>query len=76
VGASPRGSLGLIHAAQAHAALQGRSFVLPDDVKKLAVSVLAHRMVLSPEARARGISDSEVVADLLNRVPVPVGIGK
>lgn len=76
VGASPRGSLGLIHAAQAHAALQGRSFVLPDDVKKLAPAVLAHRLVLTPESRARGIADTEVVADLLNRIPVPVGIGK
>ncbi|MGC4046532.1 MAG: MoxR family ATPase [Armatimonas sp.] len=76
VGASPRGSLGLIHAAQAYAAVQGRSFVLPDDVKKLASSVLAHRLVLTPESRARGVGDTEVVADLLNRIPVPVGIGK
>ncbi len=76
VGASPRGSLGLIHAAQAHAALHGRGFVLPDDVKKLAPSVLAHRLVLTPESRARGISDTEVIVDLLNRIPVPVGIGK
>ena len=75
VGSSPRGSLGLLHAAQAHAAVQGRGFVLPDDIKLLATSVLAHRIVLSPEARARGIADTEVVADLLNRVPVPVGIG-
>ena len=75
VGSSPRGSLGLLHAAQAHAAVQGRGFVLPDDIKLLATSVLAHRIVLSPEARARGIEDTEVVADLLNRVPVPVGIG-
>ena len=76
VGASPRGSLGLLHAAQAHAALQGRSFVLPDDIKLLAASVLAHRIILTPESRARGIDDRTVVADLLDRVPVPVGIGK
>jgi MoxR-like ATPase len=76
VGASPRGSLALVHAAQAHAALQGRSFVLPDDVKKLAPSVLAHRLVLTPESRARGVEDTAVVTDILNRVPVPVGIGK
>ena len=75
VGSSPRGSLGLLHAAQAHAAVQGRGFVLPDDIKLLATQVLAHRIVLSPEARARGIEDTEVVADLLNRVPVPVGVG-
>ena len=75
VGSSPRGSIGLLHAAQAHAAVQGRGFVLPDDIKLLATSVLAHRIVLSPEARARGIEDTEIVADLLNRVPVPVGVG-
>jgi MoxR-like ATPase len=76
VGASPRGSLALLHAAQAHAALLGRAFVLPDDVKALAGPVLAHRIVLSPEARARGIGDLSIVADLLNRIPVPVGVPK
>jgi MoxR-like ATPase len=76
VGASPRGSLALLHAAQAYAASQGRDFVLPDDIKSLAPVVLAHRIVLSPEARARGIEDTAVIADLLNRVPVPVGIPK
>ena len=76
VGASPRGSLGLLHGAQAYAALQGRAFVVPDDVKRLAPAVLAHRLVLSPEARARGQEDSAVVADLLNRIPVPVGVEK
>ena len=76
VGASPRGSLALLHAAQALAASQGRAFVLPDDVKTLAPKVLAHRVVLSAEARARGVSDTEIVSDLLNRVPVPVGVPK
>jgi len=76
VGASPRGSLALLHAAQAYAASLGRDFVLPDDIKALAPMVLAHRIVLSPEARARGIGDTAVIADLLNRVPVPVGIPK
>lgn len=76
VGASPRGSLALLHAAQGYAAVQGRAFVLPDDVKTLASSVLAHRIVLSPEARARGIGDVAVVSDLLNRIPVPVGVAK
>ena len=75
-GASPRGSLALLHAAQAYAAVQGRAFVLPDDVKTLGQDVLAHRVVLSPEARARGIADVDVVGDLLNRVPVPVGVAK
>lgn len=76
VGASPRGSLALLHATQAYAASQGRAFVLPDDVKTLAPSVLAHRLVLAPEARARGIDDRSVIEDLLNRVPVPVGVPK
>lgn len=76
VGASPRGSLALLHASQAYAASLGRDFVLPDDIKTLAPVVLAHRIVLSPEARARGIEDTAVIADLLNRVPVPVGIPK
>ena len=76
VGASQRGSLALLHAAQAHAAAQGRDFVLPDDVKTLAPFVLAHRIVLTPETRARGIADVAVIADLLNRVPVPVGVMK
>ena len=76
VGSSPRGSLALLHAAQAHAATQGRAFVLPDDVKGLAAPVLAHRLVLSPEARARGIADTAIIGDLLNRIPVPVGVPK
>jgi len=76
VGASPRGSLALLHASQAFAATFGRAFVLPDDVKTLAPSILAHRIVLSPEARARGVEDVSVIEDLLNRVPVPVGVPK
>lgn len=76
VGASPRGSLALMHAAQAHAASQGRNFVLPDDVKRLAALVLAHRTVLTPETRSRGIEDEAVISDILNRIPIPVGVGK
>jgi MoxR-like ATPase len=77
VGASPRGSLALLHAAQAHAASQGRSFVLPDDVKKLAPIVLGHRIVLSGEAKNKqGLKDSTVIGDIMNRIPVPVGVGK
>jgi MoxR-like ATPase len=76
VGSSPRGSLALLHAAQAYAAQQGRAFVLPDDIKTLAPRVLAHRIVLTPEARARGIADMAIIGDILNRVPVPVGVPK
>jgi len=71
VGASPRGSLALLHAAQARAAMNGRDYVDADDVQKLAPSVLAHRIVLTPETRAKGIEDTTVIEDLVARVPVP-----
>lgn len=72
LGASPRASLALLRAAQATAAIEGRGFVLPDDVKALAVPVLAHRLVLRPEAVLRGMRPEDVVEDLLKRVPIPV----
>jgi MoxR-like ATPase len=72
LGASPRASLALQRAAQAYAALQGRAFVTPDDVKALAVAVLAHRLTLHPEARLRGRSASDVVQQAVGRVAVPV----
>lgn len=71
IGASPRGSLALMHAAQAGAAMDGRMFATPDDVKGLAPYVLAHRMILSADSRARGIEDTALVRELLERVPVP-----
>lgn len=72
LGASPRGSLGLMRACQARAALRGRDFVLPDDIKHLAVPVLAHRLVLKEEERLRGVTRVMVVETLLDRIPVPV----
>jgi MoxR-like ATPase len=72
LGASPRATLALQRAAQAHAALRGRAFTTPDDVKALAVSVLAHRIVLFPEARLRGRSPAEVIQRVVERAPVPV----
>jgi len=71
LGASPRASLGLHQAAQALAALQGRDFVTPDDVKVLAVPVLAHRLLLKPEARLRGRTEAGVIEELLESLPVP-----
>ena len=71
-GASPRASLGLMRAAQSLAAVRGREFVLPDDVKHLFVPVVAHRLLLRPEERARGIRISEIVEAVLESVPVPV----
>jgi MoxR-like ATPase len=72
LGASPRASLALLHTAQARAALQGRSFVMPDDVKALLQPVLAHRIILSPEARLRGRDVGAVIAEIANNIPVPV----
>jgi len=70
LGASPRASLHLVRAARAHAVLSGRGFVLPDDVKHLAISVLAHRLILTAEARIGRSDAQQIVADLLERVPV------
>jgi len=71
LGASPRGSLSLVRCGRAAAATAGREFVIPDEIKSLAKSVLAHRLILKPEARARGGSVESVVDDLLTSVPVP-----
>lgn len=71
-GASPRASLGLLQAAQARAAMAGRPYVLPDDVKALAPVVLPHRLVLKPDAALRGVDTRAVVQDVLHAVAVPV----
>jgi MoxR-like ATPase len=73
LGASPRGSLSLARAGQARAALQGRDYVLPDDVKALAVSVLAHRIIVNPAARLRDLSSDEITQEILQNTPVPGG---
>jgi MoxR-like ATPase len=72
LGVSPRGTLSLYKTAQALAALRGRRFVIPDDVKYLAPSVLTHRIIISPQTRLRGRRPEEVVAEIVNTVPVPV----
>ncbi|MCH8107485.1 MAG: MoxR family ATPase [Chloroflexi bacterium] len=71
LGASPRASLGLFRAGRALALVEDRDFVLPDDIKALAPAVTAHRIILSPSARMRGLSALDVVAELLEEVPVP-----
>ncbi len=73
LGASPRGSLSLARAGQARAALLGRDYVLPDDIKALAVSVLAHRMIVSPAARMRDLSSDRIVHEVILATPVPGG---
>ena len=72
LGASPRATLALHRASQAWAAMQGRDFVLPDDVKGLAAPVLAHRLIASLEARLRGRDASAIVHSILESIPVPV----
>ncbi len=72
LGASPRGSISLSQASRALALLHGREYVLPDDVKTLAVPVLAHRLILRPEARMRKTTPENVVAEILSAIPVPV----
>jgi len=71
LGASPRGSLTLYRTAQARAALYGRKYVLPDDIKSLAPAVLAHRLILSPAARLRNVKTEDVIDAVLDQVPVP-----
>jgi MoxR-like ATPase len=72
LGASPRATLALYWASQAWAGIQGREYVLPDDVKFLAPHVLTHRLMISPQAQLRGRQPEELVADIVEAVPVPV----
>lgn len=73
LGSSPRGSLGLFRAGQALAAIRGRNFVLPDDVKYLAPYILSHRMVIHAAARMKNLSADQVVSEILHTVIVPGG---
>ena len=70
-GASPRGSVALVAAARAAAAIEDRSFVSPDDVKTIAHAVLAHRIVLTPEAELNRRTAAEVLDDVLGAIPQP-----
>jgi MoxR-like ATPase len=71
LGASPRGSLALFRASQALAAIRGRGYVIPDDVKLLTKTTLAHRLIVSPAARVRGITSTAILDEILQTVPVP-----
>lgn len=71
LGASPRGSLALFRASQALAAIRGRGYVIPDDVKLLARTTLAHRIIVTPAARVRGITSAAILEEILQSVPVP-----
>jgi MoxR-like ATPase len=71
LGSSPRGSLALFRTAQARAAMAGREYVIPDDVKALAEVALAHRIIVGPAARIKDISSRTIVHDVLASTPVP-----
>ncbi len=73
LGASPRGSLSLFRCGQAMAALQARAYILPDDIKQVAVAALAHRLILGSSARVREVDSRAIVQDILGSVPVPGG---
>ncbi len=71
LGAGPRGSVALIRAARVRAAAAGRAYVMPEDIKALAAPVLAHRLLLAPETEFAGVTDVDLVTEVLQRVPVP-----
>ena len=72
LGASPRAGISLMRVAKAKALADGRDYLVPDDVKAVAVHVLSHRLILGPEARAAGLTGADVVSEALERTPVPV----
>ena len=72
LGASPRGTMALYHSAQAWAAIHGRAFVVPDDIKLLAPYVLTHRILIQPQVRLRGRRPEDIVAEIVDTVPAPV----
>jgi MoxR-like ATPase len=71
LGASPRASLAMFRAAQAMAAMLGRNFVQPDDVKRVAAAILTHRVILRPESRLRKVTAASIIDDIMADVPVP-----
>jgi len=74
LGGSPRASMMLFRAAQAFAAVHGRGYVIPDDIKALAAPVLEHRLILNPESRLRRVTSHSVLRDILKEVAVPAGV--
>jgi MoxR-like ATPase len=71
LGSSPRGSLGLYRAGQAVAAIQGRDFVTPDDIKKVAGPILSHRLILAPGARLQNLNENSILEEIFTTVPTP-----
>jgi MoxR-like ATPase len=75
LGASPRATLALYRTCQARAAIDGRAFVIPDDVKTMAPYVLTHRLMVNPQTRLRGRKPEDIIRDVVNTVTVPVEAG-
>jgi MoxR-like ATPase len=73
LGVSPRGTMALFHTAQARALYFGRDYITPDDIKPLVIPVLAHRMIVRPEAKLRRVAASGVLDDIIKHIPVPMG---
>lgn len=71
VGSSPRGSLALMRLSAARAAMFGRDFVLPDDIKEVAVPAIAHRLILAPDPWIKGVKPASVVEGIMNKIPIP-----
>jgi MoxR-like ATPase len=76
LGMSPRATLSLLRVARARAASKGRSYVVPDDIKILAEPVLAHRLVVTPEAQLQGIDPADALREVLATLPVPTAAGQ
>jgi MoxR-like ATPase len=72
LGASPRAGIAILRVAKARALADGRSYLEPDDIKAVAVAVLAHRLILAPEARSTGLTGEQIVRETLDKTPVPV----
>jgi MoxR-like ATPase len=73
LGASPRGSYALYRGGQAYAAIRGRNYVLPDDVKHLASAILAHRCIVHPESALRGVRVGNIIRRLVEETPLEIG---
>ena len=71
LGASPRASINILKASKAFAAINGRDFVIPEDIKAVMVPVLIHRIYLTPEKEMEGISEAQIISDIINSVPIP-----
>ena len=71
LGASPRGSIALYKTAQARAAILGRDYIIPDDIKALAMPALAHRLIVSPSARIKNVDPRVIIEEIVGSIPVP-----